>query len=620
MILRKLFCAVLIISSTCLAHADQNPTLIGYPPQKLMGFRGLDTNSSAPIVPDGRSTDLQNVKLSSSLDIRKRYGFDPVNLTMDTFRTESPAVTGIFDANFSDGTNKVLVFTGDEIYYNLSSVWTTIGNYWTTPTITSGANYQFNCTLALDYAVCTNDYDVPLKVNTTPAKSVLDTSDLTSTLTKAKTLIWYKNYLILGNTVEGAVEHPTRVRWSNVGTVETWSDANYIDIGALGGDEVTGLVELYGDLYIVLRNSIYRASYVGGSDTFVVNKVIENTGAISTNSLQVVTLQDKRRAIVFLDEERKIYMFDGANLLDIGSTIQPTLDNLNAARLQYAVSVFDDKSYYLCASDSSSSENDICFEFQTEIGELSKHTDINANAMGRVKESTSIIKTYYGNYDAFVYWMDNPDYNSDGGDGVGYTGVIETTGLVTTATMTDAQIYIDTTPGFGTDALTGCILKITSGTGVGEEQVIIYNTSTGVAVATAFATTPDSTSNYSIGAIDAFYKSRWFDFGDVAGKKAFRKLYLWGEEASNNEVNVSFAEDFGVTMDSVAKSLSPSVSSLWDTAIWDEAIWGTTGDKFYDVLLKGRGKTIQFEFGNSDANETFHLYGYHILADYLGVE
>jgi len=577
---------------------------MGYPKNQLMGFRGLDTQSSAPMIPDSRSPDLQNVKLSRTLDLTKRYGWDPVNITLDELETDSPAVTGIYDAHYSDGTNKVLVFVGTALKYDKTGVWTDIVP-WHFPWITTGKNNQWFCDLALDTAVCTNDTDKPLEISTTPTATVLDTSDLTSALTKAKTVIWYKNYLIFGNTVEAGTERPTRVRWSDVGTTETWTDANYIDLAALGGDEVNSLIELYGDLYALMRNSIWKASYVAGNDTFVINKVIENIGAISRDSVQVITLEDKRRVIIFLDEDKKIYMFNGASLVDIGAIIQPTLDGLNASRLQYATSVFDGKSYTICASTGSSTENDTCYEFQAEIGEWTKHTDINANAMGRVKISTSDIRTYYGNYDAFVYWLDNPDFDSDGGQGTGYSGVVDLVTTIDTGTATGLQFIVDADVTYGLTDLTGCIIKITSGTANGEEQVITYNMATGLAVATAFTTTPDSTSNYSIGAIDAYYKTRWYDLGDSASRKAFRKLYFWAKEDTSNEATISFAEDFGSSLGSTTKDLAPSSSSTWDNAIWDEGIWGVTGDKFYDVLLKGRGRNIQFKFANDE--ESFFI-------------
>ncbi len=620
MILRKiLVCTLLMLVCVTHTYADQNPRLIGYPSAKIMGFRGLDTQSSAPIIPDGRSADLQNVKLSRAFDLKKRFGYDPLYITLDDLNSDSPAITGIFDAHYSDGTNKALVFVGTQLKYDTGTAWAIINTY-NDGYITTGANYQWQCILALDTAVCTNDEDLPLEITTTPLMTALDTTDLTNALTKAKAVIWYRNYLIFGNTKEGGTERPTRFRWSDVGTTETWTDANYIDVAALGGDEVNSLVELYGDLYVILRNSIWRVSYVGGVDTFVLSKVVENIGTIAKGSVQIITLEDKRRAVIFLDKDKKIYMFNGAALLDIGAIIQPTLDGLNALRLQYTVSVFDGKSYSLSASTGSEDENDIIYEFQTEIGEWTIHKDVNANAMGRVQIATADIRTYFGNYDAFVYWLDNPDFDSDGGEGIGYTGVVDSVTTINTSTGTGLQFIVDADVTFGGLDLTGCIIKITSGTAVGEEQVIVYNMPTGLAVATAFDTTPDSTSNYSIGAIDAFYKTRWFDLGDATSKKAFRKLYLWAKEDSSDEVTVSFAEDFGTVLGSTTKDLAPATSSLWGSAIWGESVWGTTGDKFYDVLLRGSGKTIQFEFSNDEANETFLLYGYHILADNLGVE
>jgi len=616
--LRK--CLVFLLFTT-LCYA-QNPKLIGYPPQTIMGFRGLDTRTSAPLLQDGRASDLKNVKLSRSFDLEKRRGYDPVDDTLDDLDIDSPAINGIFYMEYSNGNERIYAFVGKKLKYDSGTAWTEVtdspeGHKVTG--ITTGKNNQWQCISALDYAVCTNDTDLPLKIDSTPEYSDLDLSDLSDAVTKVKTVIWYKNYLVLGNTVEAGTEYPTRARWSNVGTIQSWTDEDYIDIGALAGDEIVGFAELYGDLYAFLRNSIYKASFVGGDDVFTVNKVIENIGSIARDSIQTILLEDNRRAIIFLDEDKRVYLFNGATITDIGWIIQPTLDNLNSSRIQYSVSTFDGDSYYLSSSTSGVTENDSIYEFQTEVGEWTKHTDINANAFGQIKDS-SVVKTYFGNYDAHVYWLDNPDYTSDGGDGTGYVGVVESVGTVNTRTITGAQFIKDSTPGFSTTQLTGCLFKITSGTGAGEEQVIVYNTSTGVAVATAFTTTPTTTSNYSIGAIDAAYTTKWYDFGDSPRLKNFRKLFLWGEESTGDEVIVSYSVDFGSTLGSEAKNLSPSTSSLWDSALWDIGVWGTTGDKFYTTLLSGYGRMIEYKFENADINENFHLYGFHMLADVMDVE
>ena len=596
----------------------ENPKLIGWPPQKIMGFLGLDTRSSAPLIQDGRALDLKNVKLSAAFDLRKRYGYNTVNessLLDDNSLTED-AVTGIFDADYSDGTDRLFVFVGWKLKYDNSGIWTDVASSGTA-SIAEGQDYQWKCLMALDNAICTNDYNPPLKMDSTPTKFQLAFTGLSNAVTKAKDMIWYRNYLVVGNTYENSLDKPTRVRWSDVGTIETWDDDNYIDISSLAGDEIIGFAELYGDLYILLRKSIWKASLVGGDDTYVLSKVVEGIGAIARDSIQSILLSDNRRAFIFLSEEKKVYLFNGVAITDIGSIIQPTLNGLSESRLKYAVSVFDGDSYYLCATSSGGSKNDTLFEFQTEIGEWTKHTDINANVFGRVQLSTSEFRTYFGNADSFVYWMDDPDlYN----DVAGATGVVESAATESSNFITGAQVLIDTTPGFGTEIFTGATIKITSGTAAGQERVIISSTTTSITVSTAFTTTPDSTSNYVIGAIDAEYETKWYDFGDASRQKLFRKVYMWAEEASNTEIDLSFKEDFSVVMGTEHKSFSPASVDSWDTGLWDEAIWGTTGDKFYTFLLKGRGRMINYKIKNEDINEGFHIYGFHQLADQLDVQ
>lgn len=575
-----------------------------------MGFRGLDTRSTAPTVEDARASDLFNVKLSATLNLKKRYGKSVINTTLDDLSFTSPAVTGIFDAEYSTG-SKVLVFVGNKLKYNNTGTWTDATGG---ATVTTGQDYQWQCVMANDSAVCTNNQDAPLQVDSSILKTAVSFTGLSASVTKAKAVIWYRNYLIWGNTTETSAR-PTRFRWSDVGTINTYTQANFVDIASLSGDEIVGFAELYGELYIFMRKSIWKATLVGGNDTFIFTKLIEGVGVIARDSIRVVTLPQNRMAVIFLNENKKVYLFNGVSLEDIGQLIQPTLDSLNAARLQYAVSAFDDKDYFLSVSSGGISTNDLTLDLQTEIGEWTRHNQIDANAFARVKESTSLIKTYAGNYNAFVYWMDDPDKVNDVS---GATGIIDSTGIVNTTTQTGAQILIDS--GLTTGIYTGAIIRITSGTGAGQEAVVLTSSSTGVVVTSALSVTPDSTSNYSIGDIDAFYTTKWYDFGDAARFKTFRTLMFWAKESTDNEVDVSYSEDFGAQIGSETKSLSPSSSSIWDTALWDVATWGTTGDKLYTSPMSGMARVVNVTFAQSSINKTFNIYGYHFLADWLDRE
>ena len=115
----------------------------------------------------------------------------------------------------------------------------------------------------------------PAVVRAAPAVAAAATSAAkvaTTAVTKAKCVAWFRNFLIWGNTYEGA-EKPTRIRWSNIGTTETYSDADYIDIAELGGQEIEAFGVLYDNLYIFLTNSIWKLSFVGGDEIFVVSRL-----------------------------------------------------------------------------------------------------------------------------------------------------------------------------------------------------------------------------------------------------------------------------------------------------------------------------------------------------------
>lgn len=611
--LRKLLLLSLLIFSPILSYGADNPALVGWPPDKIMGFRGLDTNSAAPNLDDSRSVDLLNIKLSNALTLKKRYGKSVINATLDDLDMNSPAITGIFDSEYSTGESWTLAFVGSKLKYDNSGTWTVVTN--NSGSVTSGQDNQWVCQMALDNAICTNNVNTPQKINKTPVKSEVLFTGLTNPVSKANAVIWYRNYLIFGNTTENSIANPTRFRWSNVGTIGTWTNADYVDISSFGGDSIVGFQEMYGDLYIFMQKSIWKASLVGGNDVFTFTKVVDGFGAVSKESIKLVNLSGNKVGVIYLNENKKVYLFNGAVVTDIGLIIQPSLNALNASRLQYAVGGYDEDTYYLSVSDGGVSTNDVVFVYAVEIGEWSKYDDLDFNAFARVKESTAVIKSYIGNYYAFVYWMDNTDNMNDV---AGATGIFDSVGTINTSTQTGAQMLIDT--GLTAGIYTGATVKITSGTGAPEEAVVLTSTSTGLVVVSALGTTPDSTSNYSVGAINAYYQTKWYDFGSAPRFKNFKAMYFWANEATSNEVDISYLEDFGTTVGSVTKSLSPSSSSLWDSALWDVATWGTTGDKFYSTIMTGKGKVVSVKFSQDDIDKDFKIYGFHLLADRLDVQ
>lgn len=572
-----------------------------------MRFKGLDDTSSLLTVQDERASDLQNVKLSLSNSLRKRKGIDRIGGSMNELLGSEPfpAVTGLYYTKLSTGTEFILSTTGKRAFSLVTGSWVDITDV-PVDTITYAQNNQFVWVVGLDTITFTNDVDPPIKYIGSGKIAALDVSDLSDTLTKVKALAWFKNYLILGNTVENSIERPTRFRWSNVGTVETFSDDDFIDIATLGGQEINGLIELYDNLYILMTDSIWKASLVGGDEIFVISKVVDNIGCIAKNSIQSINLFNQRKGIVFLTKDKRIYFFDGTTIIDLSTLITGVMGNLRADRLQYAVSADTGKSYLLAiTTGTTNSTNNILLDFQYELGEWTKHIQIDANAMAKVVDSASLSQVYYGNYDSFVFVVDTSLNNDITGqtDGVASIGTIDlSTGKATGLTMIITDNPIDY-------SATGAIVTITAGTGVGQEKVIVEHTSTGLIVDSAFSTEPDSSSLFSIGAIDAFYETKWYDFGEPARIKNIADLYIWVEESGSSSISIEESLDFTSILLTETISLS-GTGGLWGVGIWDVMLWGGEEALFKKANLAGQGRFLKLKFSNSSIDQSFNLLGF----------
>lgn len=595
---------ILILLSSSFA-ADKS---VAYPSEGILVFRGLDDTSSPTNVQDSRASAIQNVKLTRSLKLQKRFGYQTVNNRINQQRGTDyfPAVTGLYYTKLSTGTEHRYAVCANKVYYDNSGAWVEIGNV-----ITYDQDYQFTWATALDTTILTNDVNVSYKITNGITFGALDVSDLSDTLTKVKSIAWFKNYLILANTVEAGTERPTRFRWSDVGTIETYQDDNFIDIAALGGQEINGMAQLYDNLYVFMTDSIWKVSLVGGDEIFVVSKVVDNVGCIAKNSIQSINLLNQRKGLVFLSKDKRVYFFDGTSLGEISILISNTLSSLNLTRLQYAVSAQDGSDYFLCVTDgANATSNNLLLDFQYEIGEWTKHIQIDANAMAKVVDSDSDTRIYFGNYASLVYDYDVDDlYN----DVVGVEDGISAVGLtydLADGTATDLTIIVtDTAIDY---VATGATITITSGTGNGQEKVVIDQVSTGLIVDSAFTTTPDSSSLFSLGSIDASYTTKWYDLGEPARRKQISEMFLWADDSSGTTLDITATLDFNSPLSVVEVSLQ-AAGGLWDVGLWGDAVWGGAEALFKRVKLTDQGRLFKYKFSNSEIDQTFSLFGYKFI-------
>ena len=604
-------CFSLCISSICFA---QGPYRI-FPENSLLTFQGMDDTSSPPIVKDGRAADMQNIKLDITGQASKRNGYDrEVLLDTNVVGDDFEAVTGLYELYKSDGTRTKLAVNGDKVYSWDTSTKTDITS---SDVIVSGITVsqdnQYVWATALDYAIATNGVDPVFQTDGTTADILTMNGFTNSGNFTAKSVIWWKNYLVFGNTIEAGTEHRTRVRWSTLGTINTYDDDDFVDVATLGGQQIEALATLYDDLYVFLTDSIYKVSLVGGTALINVSKVSEGVGCIAKNSVKTIGIGNTE-GIIFLSRDRTINYFDGNKVQEISTNISTLMDDVYSVRMPYAVAVDDrvNSHYYLATTVDSAATNNLLLDFHYEIGEWGKHTQIDANAICVANDTNTDKRVYFGNYDSFVYILEDPDLNSDV---AGEIGIFDIRNIEDTKTASGLIVLYDTSADLAD--VTGAIVRITAGTGVGEESVIAasaYKSQYGYGIvvvdSTMTATGVDST--YSIGDIDAYYTTKWYDTGVSTMRKNFGDLYVWSSTDTSSTMQIYYATDFSETINSLNLS-SETSGSLWGTAIWGTSTWAGTATSLVKLPLNISGRFIKFKFEEDDIDEPMDLMGYSLL-------
>uniref|UniRef100_A0A6M3IW50 Uncharacterized protein n=2 Tax=viral metagenome TaxID=1070528 RepID=A0A6M3IW50_9ZZZZ len=576
-----------------------------FPKEGLMVFKGLDDTSSPPVVLDGRASDIQNIILDNTGTATKRYGYSfEVMLDTNDVSDAFNATTSLYELVKSNGITTRIATTASKLF-----AWS-LGNktdITSGVTITPNDNYLWNWITAFDYAIGTNGVDPPIQTNGTTT-STFNFTGLTATSvpTKAKCVIFWKNYLVFGNTYENSVARTTRIRWSNVGTISTWSDDDYQDIATLGGQQIEGFGTIYDDLYIFLTDSIYKVSLTGGDALITVTKVSEGIGAVSRNNIKSISIGNTE-GLIFLTRDKTINYLDGVKVQEISSNIDGVMDDLSQTRLKYASAIVDrgTSHYYLSVTSGTGSTNNQILDFNYGIGEWSKHKGVNANAFCIANDANEVSQVYFGDYDSFIFQMSDPDLNSDV---AGETGVFDSSSIIDTTTASGLVVLYDTSADF-TD-VTGATVTITSGTGIDEESVIASTTSSGIVVVGNLTATTNS--GYSIGSVEAYYTTKWYDFGSSPQRKNYGELFLWATTDTSATMQIFSATDFSSTIASTDVTLNAD-GSLWGTAIWGNSTWGGTSTSLSRIPLSQSGRFIKYRFSESSIDEPMELYGYSTI-------
>lgn len=223
------------------------------------------------------------------------------------------------------------------------------------------------------------------------------------TLTKAKAMAQFNNYLFLGNVVVGGITSKSRILWCNIKDDLTWLSTSFIDISKDDGQQIVKIVVLADRLVVFKERAIYNVFFTGDADIpFEVQKSSSNVGTVAQ-----FTVKEIENGLVFLSYDG-FYYYDANNSYKISLKIQTTLLGYNQSRFNQCHSMIQkNKNRYFCSFPSSGqTNNDTIVVWDWQLNAFSIYAGMAPSTMATVYNSAIDERIYFGDYSGFVYRMD----------------------------------------------------------------------------------------------------------------------------------------------------------------------------------------------------------------------
>ena len=363
-----------------------------------MNNLGLNDKSASTALMDGEASDLQNVQFDTRGAIVKRNGCAK---RIASAITGTPAINGGIEFREKGGTTQIVILTSKQEIYSDTESPTSWGDRTNSMTLTAGTtNYAcFTHTGDNDALVMTTQSDAPITISNTLTATALT---VPTGLTAAKYCIWWNNHLILANVTVSGTAYPLRLYYYNAGVINAVTNTHYTTIPSKD-EKITGLAELFGNLYVFTVNEIHQISGTSYDD-FSRTQTSSNVGTVSHWSIQNI-----ENNLVFMSP-KGVAVFDGIRSTSISDKIQTTLDNLLVSRNIYSQSAHYRKrnQYWLAVTDGTSAHDTVLVYDYINMA-WSKFKGINANCFISTYRSDNTERLYFGDYGGLVYLYDTTD-------------------------------------------------------------------------------------------------------------------------------------------------------------------------------------------------------------------
>lgn len=360
--------------------------------------KGLLDNTNTVIIEDQYCTGIENVSLGTKGKLTKRDGSQQINAVA---ALSTGPVTGGKYHNAATGSDFFGIVVGTTVWRTgntFSGSYTLVTG---TVTLTSAGSNLAQATSINDVAVFCNESDKPFKLGATGNAVHLSTPLFSG----AKTCSTYGAYLVIANTTESSVAYPSRVRWSDINTPDSFPALNYIDVEPNDGDKIVSIVTFEDSVYVFKKRSIHRMLITGldGADAFIIRPVSRNIGAWAKNSVKVIP----NLGIAFL-AQNTLYILSDSGLTPIGEPIQTTLDSVTRSMWSNAVAEVYPKQfeYWLAVSTTSDSKNRLVLVYDYTQQSWTTYTGLDVNMLAQAETSSGDNVLFTGDYTGNQYKQD----------------------------------------------------------------------------------------------------------------------------------------------------------------------------------------------------------------------
>jgi len=163
----------------------------------------------------------------------------------------------------------------------------------------------------------------------------------------ARAICIHQDRLILGRVYDGSDWHHQRIQWSLAGYPDIFPLNNYADTPSSHGD-VTGLVELNGQLYVFMESAIARLTLHGASDNvFEIVTTAAGCASLTRESL-VVGMERDHEVAFFMAADGLVYAFDGTGVRNISEDVRERLESVTTIYAAAQICAgWDGRSYHI---------------------------------------------------------------------------------------------------------------------------------------------------------------------------------------------------------------------------------------------------------------------------------